>query len=68
MIDLDLLEQAIEGAILVGDAAVVKSHAIEPSTYGAGFDAGYVAGLRQALLFLHRSSNGHPDQVNHPPI
>jgi hypothetical protein len=68
MIDIDLLEQDFEVAILLGDGAVVKSHAIEPSTYGAGFDVGYVAGLGKSLSFLLRSFNGYPDQANHPPI
>ena len=34
---------------------MVSSHATEPDSYGAGSDAGYVAGLQHALKLLSGS-------------
>jgi hypothetical protein len=41
---------------VLGRRAMVVSHSLEPDSYGAGFDAGYVAGLRQALAMLRSSA------------
>jgi hypothetical protein len=44
--DIELAEKSIEAEIVLAASAVVESHALEPDSYGAGYDAGYVAGLR----------------------
>jgi hypothetical protein len=52
----ELAKKAIDAEIVPGTGAVVESHAVEPNSYGAGYDAGYIVGLRQVLAMRHGSA------------